>query len=677
MSSKQSNKTSRTEKSEPTTAGGLIALILPNATVFISSGCIMVIELVAGRLIARHLGSSIYTWTSVIGVVLAGIAVGNYIGGLIADRYPSRRTLALLFILSSGMAGLISVFDNIVATADILFSLPWSLHVAMHVALVFFLPAAMLGTISPVVAKMALDLGYRTGRTIGTVYAWGVVGSICGTFLTGFWLVAWFGTKATIWGVAGVLAVMGMYYAGLAARKTWMFVGVLGLTAVLANAPWGWAKSAGEALALRTPVGKNVIHSKETQYSYLEIVYVDRARDTRAFHLDKLVHSQIDMADHGNLFYGYERICSALTKRLVGDDPSPRTLTIGGGGYVFPRYLDDGWPAGHADVVEIDPAVTEAAMIAFGLPRDTRINSFHEDGRVFVDRLYREKRRGGSVTPYDLIFLDVFDDVTVPHQLATLGFAKMVRDLLASDGAYIVNSVDVYDQGYFLGSLVKTLREVFRYVYVFVEGASLEGKRSHQDTFVIVGTERPFNADRLGRDSHPPTRIITLTDENIAQLVNRPGTMVLTDDYAPVENLLAGVVRQHANRRAEIRRATKYFIAARALDKHGEWARAVDAYKKGLAHQPGSAGAHYSLATALYQLKRYDEALRHYDSVLRLNPANADAHYMTGNVHFIAKRYAQAEQAYTRYVNLKPDDAKARKLLEQVKQARRQAEGGG
>ena len=60
--------------------------ILPNFTVFVSSLCIMVVELVAGRLIARYVGSSLYTWTSVIGIVLAGIAAGNYIGGRLADR---------------------------------------------------------------------------------------------------------------------------------------------------------------------------------------------------------------------------------------------------------------------------------------------------------------------------------------------------------------------------------------------------------------------------------------------------------------------------------------------------------------------------------------------------------------------------------------------------------------
>ena len=78
-----------------------VAVAVPNATAFVSSMCIMTVELVAGRLIARHVGNSLYTWTSVIGVVLAGIAVGNWVGGRLADRFKPRNALSVLFALAS------------------------------------------------------------------------------------------------------------------------------------------------------------------------------------------------------------------------------------------------------------------------------------------------------------------------------------------------------------------------------------------------------------------------------------------------------------------------------------------------------------------------------------------------------------------------------------------------
>ena len=103
--------------------------LIPIATVFISSLCIMVVELVAGRLIARHVGSSLYTWTSVIGIVLAGIAAGNYIGGRLADCYKAREALASLFLLSSAACLLIPLLNDRIGYLSLLRSQEWGLRI--------------------------------------------------------------------------------------------------------------------------------------------------------------------------------------------------------------------------------------------------------------------------------------------------------------------------------------------------------------------------------------------------------------------------------------------------------------------------------------------------------------------------------------------------------------------
>ena len=77
----------------------------PSLIVFISNACVMTIELVAGRIIAPYVGVSLFTWTSVIGVILAGMSAGNFIGGKLADRFASRAALGVLFILA-GLASL-------------------------------------------------------------------------------------------------------------------------------------------------------------------------------------------------------------------------------------------------------------------------------------------------------------------------------------------------------------------------------------------------------------------------------------------------------------------------------------------------------------------------------------------------------------------------------------------
>src|SRR5512132_4009275 len=113
---------------------------------FISSTCTMVIELVAGRIMAPYIGVSLYTWTSIIGIVLAGISLGNYLGGRVADRRASREVLGLVF-LGGGLASL-----SILVTTQMVFTLTSELPLLPKIVLfttaIFFLPSLILGMVS-------------------------------------------------------------------------------------------------------------------------------------------------------------------------------------------------------------------------------------------------------------------------------------------------------------------------------------------------------------------------------------------------------------------------------------------------------------------------------------------------------------------------------------------------
>ncbi len=196
---------------QPESASGLSrTLLLANALVFASSTCIMVLELVAARLIAANLGASLYTWTSVIGVILAGISIGNYLGGKVADRHPPLRSLPLLFLAASVLSFSVLWLAQFADTWWRPAYISWPGWVLLNVTVIFITPAVVLGTIGPVVAKMALDAGRRTGSTLGNIYAWAAAGSIFGTFLTGFVLIDWIGTSAIVTSVAGLLAMIGL-----------------------------------------------------------------------------------------------------------------------------------------------------------------------------------------------------------------------------------------------------------------------------------------------------------------------------------------------------------------------------------------------------------------------------------------------------------------------------------
>lgn len=192
--------------------------IVPCTAAAIAGLCIMVVELVAGHVISGYLGQSIYTWTAVIGSILAGMSLGNYVGGRLADRYNPSRLLGLLFILAAAACFAIRPLNQVIGAAlnahDV-----GPARIILHVFLVFVLPGALLGTMGPVIAKSALDTGGPEGRTVGTVYACNAAGSIAGTFLTGFFLVPRFAISTIIATVAAVLLLAGLLYVFMDSRS--------------------------------------------------------------------------------------------------------------------------------------------------------------------------------------------------------------------------------------------------------------------------------------------------------------------------------------------------------------------------------------------------------------------------------------------------------------------------
>lgn len=687
------NRTNKSfSSSDRATAAPPLAWIIPNATVFVSSACIMAIEIVAGRIISRHLGASIYTWTSVIGIVLAGIAVGNYLGGRIADRHSSKQTLAKMFMAAAAAAVAIIWLDNLAADFSTLWMLAWPVRVACHVAIAFFIPTAVLGMISPIVAKMALDLGRAKGRTIGDIYAWGVIGSIVGTFLAGFYLIAALGTKGLVWSVAGALAVMAVLY-WRTTWKTWTWAGVVALLAFLATGSVEWASSIGERLELREPPSPGVLYSKETQYSHIKIIQVEADPDTRAMYLDTLLHSEIDMQNPANFHYDYEEIYAAITNRLRPNARRVDSLTIGGGGYVYPRFMQSRWPGSRTDVAEIDPIVTEASMLEFGLPRDTSIGCYHEDGRIFIDRMLRRKAEGRPVEPYDFIYCDAVNDYNVPYQLTTLEFMTHVRQLIKPDGAYLMNMIDIYESGLLLGALVNTMKRVFPHVYVFLEGLPVEKSRAIRNTFIIAGMNHPFDTNNLGAEFHPDCKIFTMTDDQMAELETKTGRRVLTDRFSPVENLLAPVVKDAAKAKAAGEWQWRAFLAAqnrdydRAIDicrnalklfseegplalpllygygealRHkGDLDEAVAKYKKAVRMNPDYVKAHIGLIQCYAALDEEEYALPHYRRVLEFRPLDTNTRYNLGRVLLTRGRYDQAAREFAEVCRLKPDMADA------------------
>jgi spermidine synthase len=481
----------------------------------------MILELVAGRMIAPHVGVSLYTWTSVIGVILAGISLGNFVGGKLADRFASLQLLGTLYILAAASSLAVLWTDHIYRITPN--DWPVVVEIIAITSALFFVPSTILGMISPLVAKLAVSDLAKTGSTVGNIYAAGALGSIVGTFATGFVLIAWFGTYTIVWGVGLLLGAMGLVFFFGGRWQAIALVAIIAAGSSVYAVNQQWLKSSCLL---------------ETNYYCIKINEEQQAgQDVRLLVLDHLVHSYVNLNDPTQLVYGYEKMYAELAQYQAARKTPLRVLGIGGGGYTFPRYVEAIYPNSVVGVVEIDPGVTEIAYSQLGLPRTSKIVSYNEDARLFFARPPTMK--------YDLILGDAFNHYSVPYHLTTKEFDDRVHEWLASDGLYIINIIDG-PQGDLMRAYVNTLRQSFKHVYL---APGMDSWRTQtRMTHVIVASDTALDTDALrffdGGDDSVYFANALLSPDALQELLDEAPKTILTDQFAPVDNMLASVFRE-------------------------------------------------------------------------------------------------------------------------------------
>lgn len=385
----------------------------------------------------------------------------------------------------------------------------------------------------------------------------------------------------------------------------------------LACAPDGTPSARlGSKLLLRdAPSEPDAIYYAETQYQILTVTAEPGNPDHRAFYQDKLRHSEVDLHDISDLKYPYMRVYGALVNRIAGPAPAPvRLLLLGGGGYVFPNYLFRTRPGSEIVVVEIDPGVTRAAIDAFGFPADAPVEIHHMDARNYVaDAVRRNKDSPGSVPPFDLVVCDSVSDYSVPFQLTTREFIADVKTLLKPGGLYVMNLIDAYRPGAFMNAVAQTFASVFPW-----RGAvSVTTDPDSRNTTVFVGAESPLDLENVLSWMRPGTAFegLPFTGAQFDDLAARNGPCVLTDDWAPVENLLAPVVK--ADAMGQVSAALQAGI--RAAEKE-DWPRAIRHFRRALEIHPGDEDALEDLAHALELTGDEEGALGCYAQLVQLYP---------------------------------------------------------
>lgn len=577
--------------------------------VFLASFCGMTLELTASRIIAQFLGVSLFTWTGVIGVMLAGTALGNFTGGLLADHSNrpgstlNPRHLLAGTLMVAGAASVFVLVALALVTRSAVF-LEWSIigQVLGWTFALFFLPMYLLGMISPQVIRLAVPDVAHVGQVAGRVYAWSTAGAIVGTFMAGYVLLSTFGMYRTVLGVSLLVtltsALVAQFWKDLKAQ------------ADPGTAP---APSSGPSnvllyifsIVLGGVVGGFVLTGRGTreeglveqvESNYYTIKVSERFLQRRGEHeprrflsltLDHLIHSTVDPDDPLFLGYEHEEVQIEFLRAARAHTATPHVLVIGGGGYTFPRAAKELMPETDLDVVEIDPKVTQVAYRTLGLKKEYGLHDINMDGRQFV------AERAAAQT-YDLVIQDAVNDLSVPAHLLTKEYNDEVKKTLKPDGVYLLTIIDSIQDGKLWRAAMRTLKETFSHVtLLYHEPMPDDPEKWAPDrrVYVIYAADRPFDLKGMqdavtkqredwiragaavGEGTKPtvlpgggwagipaataadfpatvvslPLRTTEIPAEKLAPFLAEDPGVLLTDQYAPVDNLMAEVFR-HRNR---------------------------------------------------------------------------------------------------------------------------------
>jgi spermidine synthase len=465
------------------------------AVVFAAGVGSLATEISASRLLAPYFGNSTIVWANVIGLILASLALGYWLGGRLADRRPTPRTLGAVVLAAACLIAVIPfvarpLLDLSVEGLDRV-SAGAAIGSFFGVLVLFVPPVVLLGMVAPFAIRLAITDLESAGTVAGRLYAVSTVGSLLGTFLSALVLIPAVGTQRTLLASA---AVIGFGGAALLGRR-WLVLGAV--LAGLLLIPPGVVKAQ-----------KGLLFEDESRYQFIQVVERDGAR---RLYLDEglATHSvwRRDDVLTGGVWDTYLAV-AALLPRLE------RVAMLGNAAGTAARAFAHFYPGVRIDGVELDPAVSKAGRRYFEMGRIPGLEIHDMDARTYLRQTDRR---------YDLIVVDAYRPPYVPFYLATREFFELVRKHLNPGGIVALNVATTPDDHRLAeaigGTLAAELREVIAW----------QPLRFNQ---IVIGR----NGSSTDWSGSGPAAIKPLVDD----LARRHRTVERsddpwTDDRAPVE----------------------------------------------------------------------------------------------------------------------------------------------
>lgn len=486
--------------------------------VFFCGFTVMTFELVGSRILGPYFGTSIFVWTSLMGIILGSLSLGYYLGGKIADKKSSVSILSLIIFLAALTILLtyitkdlvLSFFQNYILgirTASVLASI-----------FLFFPTSVLLGIVSPYAVKLKLNNINLSGSTVGNLSAISTTGSIVGTFLAGFYLIPNFGTNKLLIILSSIVFLISILLATKEYIKykiyftLFVFVIFIFINYILPN--------------------KDKLNMIDVDTTYNRIWIYDYL-DKKTNKLTKIMG--INNENHSSMFLDNDDLVNEYTKyyHLVKyfNSNFKTALMLGGAGYSYPKDFLFKYPDASIDVVEIDEKITELAKKYFRLKDDERLSIYHQDARVYLDTTNKK---------YDVIFGDAFSSkYSLPYQLATKEAVIKKYDILNDGGIVILNIISSIEgsQGKFLRAEYRTYKDVFPQVYLFPVSDPNDGKNPQNIILVAIKSfDKKF--DMIDKED-------TTINSYLKHLWKKEITLdipILSDDFAPVDSYINDII---------------------------------------------------------------------------------------------------------------------------------------
>jgi spermidine synthase len=490
--------------------------------VFISGMVSLGLEMAASRLLAPFFGTSLFVWANLIGLVLIYLSAGYFLGGRLADRYPSPRVLCGVTTVAAIATGLIPFISHPVlewsvqgidtANASIFYS---SL---LAVILLFSIPMTLLGVVSPFAIRLNVEHLSSTGRSAGGLYALSTVGSIVGTFLPVLVLIPAWGVRRTLIAAAVVLLAASLWGMRLPARLASSTVGALLLVPLL-------LPQVSLLGALKPQPG--LIFERESLYNYVQVVEDQYGIRKLVLNEGRAIHSLYDPNSvlNGPGWYADYALAAPYFTAGPAAGQVRRVANIGLAAGTTARLFTAVYGPVPIDGVEIDPLIVSVGRRYFDM-NEPNLNVYVEDGRTFM-RATRQI--------YDVVVVDAYEQPYMPFHLATKEFMREIRSHLSPTGSVWFTTGHTRTDYRLVQAFVNTLSQVFPTVYTIDVPGSLNTE--------VVATMRPTSLDTLRQNLErvPSDSLMTIVAAEILPQIRlahaQPGGIVFTDDRAPIEQL--------------------------------------------------------------------------------------------------------------------------------------------